>query len=188
MSWNGIGGTNYVASPTAGQFTCRHWAPNTLGAPGNPAGWGVLDIGANSKVVVTNNATGYMPALVASGQLEAFEGNGTVQYVYNAGNNTTVITGLAPAGPTTPVFSTQPTNAILKIGGTATFTAAASPATGYQWLFNSAPIANGGGISGATTATLTIANFRYCQYWGLIPWWLPTLLLVRAIVHIPSAK
>jgi hypothetical protein len=39
----------------------------------------------------------------------------------------------------------------------------ASPATGYQWMFNSAPLANGGGVSGATTATLTIANFSAAE-------------------------
>jgi hypothetical protein len=45
------------------------------------------------------------------------------------------------------------------LGGTATLTAAASPANAYQWFYNSAPLPNGNGVSGATTATLTVANF-----------------------------
>jgi len=162
--WNG--GTNYMFITNGASLFMRDWASSTLGRPGNPNGLGIMDIGANSKVVVTNNATGFMSVLTNNHQLIAFEGTGQIQYLYNAGNNTTVITALAPPGPTTPVFSAQPTNAIAKIGGTVTFSASASPATGYQWLFNGSPISNGNGISGATTATLTIANFNLAETGG----------------------
>lgn len=104
-----------------------------------------------------------MNYVITNHQLIAFGGNGIISAVYNPGNNTTVLTALAPPGPTTPVFSAQPTNVIVTLGGTATFTAAASPANSYQWMFNSAPLTNGNGISGATTATLTIANFKAAQ-------------------------
>jgi len=160
VGWNG--GTNYIYVTNGASVYLRDWAPNTLGAPGNTSAgaFGIMDIGANSQVVITNNATSMMNAVITNHQLIAFEGNGTIQAIYNPGNNTTVLTALAPPGPTTPVFSVQPTNVIVTLGGTATFTAAASPANSYQWMFNSAPLTNGNGISGATTATLTIANFK----------------------------
>lgn len=164
VSWNGNPGvTNYIYVTNGATVFLRDWAPSTLGQPGAPGNIGIMDIGANSKVVITNNALSYMPVLIASNQLIAFGGLGTIQATYNAANNTTVLTGLAPSGPTTPIFTVQPTNVIVKIGGTATFTAAASPASGYQWLFNSAPLTNGNGISGATTATLTVANFNAAE-------------------------
>ncbi len=160
VSWNGNPGiTNYIIVTNGATVYLRDWASSTLGQPGAPGNIGIMDIGANSKVVITNNALSYMPVLIASNQLTAFGGLGTISAAYNPGNNTTVLTALAPPGPTTPVFSAQPTNVIVTLGGTATLTASASPATSYQWMFNSAPLANGGGISGATTATLTVANF-----------------------------
>ncbi|HWD92950.1 MAG TPA: immunoglobulin domain-containing protein [Verrucomicrobiae bacterium] len=160
VSWNGNGGTNYIYVTNNASVYLRDWASSTLGQPGAPGNIGIMDIGAGSQVVITNNALSYMPTLIASNQLIAFEGNGTISAVYNPGNNTTVLTALAPQGPTTPQFSLNPSNSIVGIGGTATLTAAASPATGYQWMFNSAPLTNGNGVSGATTATLTIANFK----------------------------
>jgi len=164
VSWNGNPGvTNYIFVTNNASVYLRDWSSQTLGQPGSPGNIGIMDIGAGSQVVITNNALSYMPVLIASNQLIAFEGHGTISAVYNPGNNTTVLTALAPPGPTTPVFSAQPTNVIVTLGGTATFTAAASPATSYQWMFNSAPVTNGNGISGATTSTLTIANFKAAQ-------------------------
>jgi hypothetical protein len=168
VSWNGIGGTNYITITNGGSLYLRDWSPQTLGYPGNNgnetiSNYGIMDIGANSKVVITNNALSYMNTLETNGQLIAFEGLGTISAVYNPANNTTVLTALAPAGADTPVFSLQPSNSVVLLGGTATLTAAASPATGYQWLFNGVPLANGSGISGTTTATLTIANFTAAE-------------------------
>jgi hypothetical protein len=163
VSWNGIGGTNYITITNGGSLYMSQWSSQTLGAPGSGTNMGIMDIGANSQVVITNNQLGYMNTLVTNGQLIAFEGLGTISAVYNPSANITVITGLAPSGSDTPVFSLQPSNTIVALGGTATLTAAASPATGYQWLFNSAPLADGNGISGSKTATLTVANFSAAQ-------------------------
>jgi len=161
VGWNG--GTNYITITNGASVYLRDWAPNTLGAPGNSSGFGIMDIGANSQVVITNNAVGFMNTLKTNHQLIAFEGLGTISAVYNPANNTTVLTALAPQGPTTPVFSLNPSNTIVGLGGTATLTSSASPVTGYQWMFNSAPLANGSGVSGATTATLTVANFSAAE-------------------------
>jgi hypothetical protein len=167
VSWNGNPGTtNYIYVTNNASVYLRDWADKTLGQSGtngSPGNIGIMDIGAGSQVVITNNALSYMPILIASNQLIAFEGSGTISAVYNPGNNTTVLTALASQGPTTPQFSLNPSNSIVALHGTATLTASASPATGYQWMFNSAPLANGNGISGATTATLTIANFSAAE-------------------------
>jgi hypothetical protein len=59
---------------------------------------------------------------------------------------------------TIPAFTTNPQSATITAGQMATFTAAASGGPSYRWDFNDAPLSNGGPISGATTATLTITG------------------------------
>ncbi|MDR3456657.1 MAG: immunoglobulin domain-containing protein [Verrucomicrobiae bacterium] len=63
-----------------------------------------------------------------------------------------------------PIFTLQPANQTVPPGSTATFTASASGATSYQWLFN------GTNISGATSATLQVVNAQpaNCGYYGVI--------------------
>jgi len=169
VSWNGSPGiTNYIYVTNGAAVYLRDWASQTLGQSGSAnngskGNIGIMLIGDSSQVIITNNALSFMPVLIASNQLVNTEAGGTIQAVYNPALNITVLSALAPVGPTTPQFSLNPSNAVVGIGGTATLTASATPATGYQWMFNSAPIANGGGISGATTATLTIANFSAAE-------------------------
>ena len=164
VSWNGIGGTNYIFITNGASLYLNQWDSHTLGYPGSSiTNFGIMDIGANSQVVVTNNNLSFMNILITNGQLIAFGGLGTISAAYNPAANVTILTALAPAGSDTPVFSLQPSNSIVALGGTATLTSAASPATGYQWLYNSAPIADGNGISGSHTATLTIANFSAAE-------------------------
>ena len=164
VSWNGNPGTtNYIYVTNGASVYLRDWSGQTLGQPGSPGNIGIMDIGLNSQVVITNNALSYMPILIASNQLIALEGSGTIHASYNPANNTTVLTGTPNPGLTTPKFSLNPSNAIVKLGGTVTLTASATPETAYQWMFNSAPLANGNGVSGATTANLTIANFSAAE-------------------------
>ncbi|HWN95273.1 MAG TPA: immunoglobulin domain-containing protein [Methylomirabilota bacterium] len=63
-------------------------------------------------------------------------------------------------GLVAPTITTQPANITVDSGAIATFTvgAAATPPVFYTWFFNGAPLVNGGGIAGATSATLTITN------------------------------
>lgn len=68
-------------------------------------------------------------------------------------------------GTVAPFITAQPTNAIVDPGDAATFNIIAvgtAPLT-YRWLFNGAPLADGFGVSGASTATLTIANAQFAQ-------------------------
>lgn len=66
---------------------------------------------------------------------------------------------LAP-GP--PELLTQPNNLTNAPGSTATFsvTALDSQPLSYQWIKGGVVLANGGNISGATSATLTLANVQ----------------------------
>jgi len=66
----------------------------------------------------------------------------------------TVSTGVAPA------IAAQPASQTVFTGANVTFTAAASgsPAPTYQWRKDGVVLGNGGNISGATTATLTLAS------------------------------
>jgi hypothetical protein len=58
-----------------------------------------------------------------------------------------------------PLISTQPVDANVCTGGTATFTVTASGGTlTYQWRKGTTNLTNGGNISGATSATLTISS------------------------------
>jgi formylglycine-generating enzyme required for sulfatase activity len=59
-----------------------------------------------------------------------------------------------------PLMTTQPTNQIVAVGAAPTFSVFAIGVTPmfYQWRFNGTNLANGGAISGATTADLTISG------------------------------
>ena len=58
-----------------------------------------------------------------------------------------------------PTVNTSPTNKTVVAGNSATFSATASGTiTGYQWRKNGTNLVNGGNISGANTATLTVNN------------------------------
>ena len=88
----------------------------------------------------------------------------------NAGSYTAVVSNLAGAVTSgvavltvgvAPVVSGQPTNLTVFTGGSAVFTTAVngSAPLAFQWRMNGAAIANGGGISGATSNVLTLSGF-----------------------------
>jgi formylglycine-generating enzyme required for sulfatase activity len=61
-----------------------------------------------------------------------------------------------------PVITSQPVSRTNTVGTAATFTVTATsiaPLT-YQWRFNGTNLANGGNVSGATTADLTLTNVQ----------------------------
>ena len=160
VSWNGIGGTNYITITNGGALYLSQWSNQSLGAPGSgAANIGIMDIEANSMVVVTNNIMGTLNILETNGQLIAFGGTGEIYPSYNPTLNITTIVGIPNSGVGTPQFTLEPSNTVVTLGGTAVLTASATPATTYQWEFNSAPLTDGNGISGSHTATLTLANF-----------------------------
>ncbi len=66
----------------------------------------------------------------------------------------------ASSTTTAPTLTTQPTSQSVTVGGSVTFTAAASgtPAPTFQWYKNGTALSNSSTISGATTATLSIST------------------------------
>jgi hypothetical protein len=158
LGWNGFAGTtNYLTVSNGGHLFLNQWAGATLGQNGC---FGILNIADNSSTVTINgNVTGYFPTLVASSQLIAYGGLGTITWNYNPGANVTTINAVAPVNPNTPIFSVNPTNMIVGAGAPATLHALVSNVpVNYVWLLNNVPVTDGGGISGSHTADLTIAS------------------------------
>jgi polygalacturonase/pectin methylesterase-like acyl-CoA thioesterase len=75
----------------------------------------------------------------------------------SAGSVTSSNAVLTMIGFSSPVITTQPTNQMVTLGGTAVFSVAASgyPSPAYQWLIN------GVSLTGATHATLTLTNVQW---------------------------
>jgi hypothetical protein len=159
VGWNGTGGTNFMVVSNNATVILRNWASQTLGMPANNS-YGQLDISTGGTIIISNqNATTFFPGLVTSGQLTAYGGAGTVAWSYDPAHNTTTLYSIAPVTASTPVFSGQPTNVIVAVGGTATFKVTVSNVScTYQWLFNNQPLADGNGVSGSKTAILTITG------------------------------
>src|SRR5437867_3883230 len=66
---------------------------------------------------------------------------------------------------TAPLITSQPVNQTVAAGATVTFNAAAigSGTLNYQWRFNGTNLLDGGNVSGARTASLTLANVQLTQ-------------------------
>ena len=88
-------------------------------------------------------------------------------FTNSAGAATSNAATLTVTQPTTipPVVTTQPTNQTVAVGGTATFTAAASgtPAPTVQWQSEAPGASSFTPISGATSTTLTVPNVTAAQ-------------------------
>lgn len=158
VSWNGIGGTNYITITNGGALYLSQWSSQTLGAPGSgPTNIGIMDIDDVSQVVVTNNILSYLPPLETNSQLLAFGGYGVIQAIYNPTLNITKLLGLSGLPPY-PLI--QPGSALVAPGCTVSFSLLPDGENyqSYQWYFNNQPLADGNGISGSKTATLTVAG------------------------------
>jgi hypothetical protein len=116
----------------------------------------------------TGNVTGSTTAtLTRTGAVTADTGsyNVVVTSTLNAVVTTTTSANAALLVNTAPVISTQPANQTIVVGGNATFmvVAAAGPGTSagtlsYQWRKGTTNLVNGGKISGATSAALTLTG------------------------------
>lgn len=166
VGWNGTGGTNTITLTNGGRAYLNTWASQTLGLPGNNS-LGIMDLASNNCfVVITNNQTGYFHTLITNNQLIAYGGAGVISYTYDPVKNLTTISAAPPINQYTPQI-TQPTNVVTSLGSTAIFHVdVANPPVTYQWLFNGNPLSNGNGISGATTATLTVSGVASANIGG----------------------
>jgi hypothetical protein len=85
-----------------------------------------------------------------------------------------------------PMIVTQPTNQTVQPGGTAVFNvevAGTAPFT-YQWYFGNVPLADGNGINGATTSTLTLTDVQTSQAGG---YWVATSNSLRGTVSATAS-
>jgi hypothetical protein len=165
LGWNGTGGTNYMFVTNFSTLYLNQWASATLGRPGN-ASTGILDLDHTSSIEVTNNygLSSFQPVTNLD-ELISDGGAGTIAWSYSSANNLTTVFAVPAFDPTrTPIYSVQPSNTVASIGGTVTLNALVSNVpVNYGWYFNGSAIANGNGISGANTATLTITGITAAQ-------------------------
>jgi hypothetical protein len=156
------GGT-FTISGTTG--TAMNEAFTVTGAPGNPKSWSVTGTLPTGLTV-----TGGNPVNVSAPYKMTITGTPTV-----AGNWTVTVTAWSSANATSdhgsitckfvisgsaanvaPSITAQPAGATVNVGGSATFTAAASgtPAPAFQWYHGATA------LSGQTGASLTLANVQ----------------------------
>jgi hypothetical protein len=139
--------TNTSFSITASNATAYQWQLN------NGSGWNNISDGGiySGATTVTLNLTGATAALDGNQYRCEVTGLTTPNAISNAA---TLSINLAPA------ISTHPSNSIICNNSNATFTIAATDATGYQWQVNSGSgwsnLSNGGIYTDATTSTLTL--------------------------------
>jgi gliding motility-associated-like protein len=148
-----------------------------------PIGTIVTIIGTNFSTTPANNTVQFngIPAVVTASTTTSITASvpagattGLIT-VTVAGNTATSATNFTVTASPIITITTQPSDFIACVGQTATFTTAASGTTNiiYQWQFSPdgivpyTDVANGGGYSNATTATLavnTTANFGLGRY------------------------
>jgi cyclophilin family peptidyl-prolyl cis-trans isomerase len=80
------------------------------------------------------------------------------------------------------VITNEPQNITVNNASTAEFTVGASNAVSYQWQFNGTNLSDGSGISGSSTATLTLENVRSNQMGGY------TVVVNNALTSSPPAQ
>ena len=100
-------------------------------------------------------------------------GSYTVIVTNNLNSATSAVVTLSLAQP--PQITSQPQNVTCLAGTTVFFNVGASGTTPlhYQWRKNSADLADGANVSGATGARLTLALSAPATK-GPTPWWCPT--------------
>lgn len=113
----------------------------------------------NSILSDSGNVSGASTARISLANVQPGDAGSYSCLVSNsAGTATSASASLTVNNP--PQITTQPTGRTIAVGGSASFTVIAT-GTGplsYQWKRGSTNVINGAGISGANTATLTLAN------------------------------
>ncbi|MEA4846301.1 MAG: immunoglobulin domain-containing protein [Clostridiaceae bacterium] len=96
-----------------------------------------------------------------AGTVKADEGSYTC-YVTDGASGVTSSAAILTVNLVAPSITTQPSDRTISEGGNTSFTVAATGTTplSYQWKKNGSDLSNGGSISGATTATLTITGVQ----------------------------
>jgi len=131
---------NFSVTATGSAPLAYRWLKNSVAVTN-----GTKFIGANSNLLTIAALT------------TADAGNYSVIITNAAGSITSSVAALTVISA--PVITTPPANASAVAGGSASFTVTASGSAplAYQWLKAGSPLADGGNIAGAATATLNIS-------------------------------
>lgn len=140
-TWIANGGDGYTLNNNGGNLTAGTFA-TAIGGNVGPGG--------NASFVINFTA----PA--TPGSYNATFRMNSSSLVYFGATVTVTINVANPA----PVITAQPANQTKNPGEAASFTVGATGATSYQWKKNGVNLGNGGNISGATSATLNLANVQ----------------------------
>jgi arylsulfatase A-like enzyme len=121
-----------------------------------------VDLTDNGRIVGAGTAA---LAISSLGQTDA--GSYSVRITNSFG---AITSSIALLTVNDPIITKQPVSQIVPEGTNAVFqvTATGVPVLGYQWYKDGSPLSNGGKISGATAATLTVSNVSYTEvgsYW-----------------------
>ena len=166
------GMVNLYNKPATGILTTSATLNGALDCRGTNAEvkvyWGIFNGGidpsawANSLSLGTfTNATATNLSRLVTGLLPdttyhfTFGGTNTAGFTWSSKVLKFTTPAIPPAAPT---ISTQPMSRSNVVGATARFTVVAPGATSYQWFKGAVPLTNGGQITGATTAKLSISG------------------------------
>jgi hypothetical protein len=144
-----LGGTAFASGGSTVQLSVTAHASNLINYQWKKGGGNLSNVGHISGA---NNAT-----LTITG-FDATDAGSYACHLSNAdgsADSTAVTLALAVA----PTITVQPTNKVVALGGTASFTVgAAGSGLSYQWKKVATPLINGPRISGATSSALSISS------------------------------
>lgn len=159
VKWVQVGssGPTITTQPSA-QNVCPGSSANfTVAASGS----GTLTYQWQKNQVNLSNGGHYSGVTTATLTVSSCDSNDAANYrcVVTDSTGSTNSNEAALTLKTTTAITTQPANASVNAGSTATFSIAAEGTNlTYQWRKNGTNLSNGGDISGATSTTLSIAN------------------------------
>ena len=155
-----------VASTFARVDVNRNWSPDT--APVHATNYGSYVSAPISSIKAANingrlNDDTFDGKRIEVVRLAAADGKANVRFRLNANGTSSWFWGIDNFGLyeiTTPVFTLQPASTTINAGTSTTLAVGVSSPTAvtYQWQHAGTNISNAGHYSGATNATLTIAN------------------------------
>lgn len=151
---NNNGTLTWIANGANG-YSLNNYAGTAMGAPFATDVAGNIAPGANATFPINFTA----PAAPGTYTVNFQMNNSSFAYF---GQQVALTIKVATPGPT---ITTQPTSQTVNPGATVQFNVAAtgSGALSYQWRKEGVNLSNGGKISGATTATLTISNVQQTE-------------------------
>ncbi|MEY2408331.1 MAG: hypothetical protein QOF48_1001, partial [Verrucomicrobiota bacterium] len=195
-----IGGQNFVINQEGSPAPCVYSLAEAALATSSASSTGFVTVVApfDCPWTVINPSTWIIIASATNGT-----GTGHIRYIVTANASALARSGGIQIGgrtfmitqsgtPSSDPIVTAPANQTVSVGTTVNFSVTATgtgPFT-YQWQFNGVGLSNGAGVSGATSATLTLVNVQESQagvYRVLVTGGAGTTFSPPATLEVPSA-